>query len=172
MWGGRFAAGPSAVMEAINASIDFDKRMAAEDIAGSRAHAAMLARQGIINQEDQVAIDAGLDQIWVPEAYSFDAPSAMGYLAANTERVTIASGILPIYSRTPTLLATTAAGIDYLSDGRCMLGLGASGPQQPDLRGAGRDAQDQRLAWRRGAKPCRCGSSASTESACSTARGA
>lgn len=72
---------------------------------------------------------AGLDQIWVPEAYSFDAPSAMGYLAAKTERVTIASGILPIYSRTPTLLAMTAAGIDYLSDGRCMLGLGASGPQ-------------------------------------------
>lgn len=72
---------------------------------------------------------AGLDVIWVPEAYSFDAPSAMGYLAANTERVTIASGILPIYSRTPTLLAMTAAGIDYLSDGRCMLGLGASGPQ-------------------------------------------
>jgi F420-dependent oxidoreductase-like protein len=72
---------------------------------------------------------AGLDQIWVPEAYSFDAPSAMGYLAANTETITIASGILPIYSRTPTLLAMTAAGIDYLSDGRCMLGLGASGPQ-------------------------------------------
>lgn len=72
---------------------------------------------------------AGLDLVWVPEAYSFDAPSAMGYLAANTERVTIASGILPIYSRTPSLLAMTAAGIDYLSDGRCMLGLGASGPQ-------------------------------------------
>lgn len=72
---------------------------------------------------------AGLDVVWVPEAYSFDAPSAMGYLAANTESVTIASGILPIYSRTPTLLAMTAAGIDYLSDGRCMLGLGASGPQ-------------------------------------------
>jgi F420-dependent oxidoreductase-like protein len=72
---------------------------------------------------------AGLDQVWVPEAYSFDAPSAMGYVAAQTERVTIASGILPIYSRTPTLLAMTAAGVDYLSDGRCMLGLGASGPQ-------------------------------------------
>ena len=71
----------------------------------------------------------GLDLVWVPEAYSFDAPSAMGYLAANTERVTIASGILPIYSRTPSLLAMTAAGIDSLSDGRCMLGLGASGPQ-------------------------------------------
>ena len=63
MWGGRFADGPAAVMEAINASIDFDQRMAAEDIAGSRAHAAMLARVGVINQEDQVAIDAGLDQV-------------------------------------------------------------------------------------------------------------
>ena len=80
-------------------------------------------------QEVQELEKAGLDQIWVPEAYSFDAPSAMGYLAANTERVTIASGILPVYSRTPSLLAMTAAGIDYLSDGRCMLGLGASGPQ-------------------------------------------
>ena len=72
---------------------------------------------------------AGLDVVWVPEAYSFDAPSAMGYLAAQTERVTIASGILPIYTRTPSLLAMTAAGVDYLSDGRAMLGLGASGPQ-------------------------------------------
>jgi F420-dependent oxidoreductase-like protein len=80
-------------------------------------------------REVQSLEKAGLDMVWVPEAYSFDAPSAMGYLAANTERVTIASGILPIYTRTPTLLAMTAAGIDYLSDGRCMLGLGASGPQ-------------------------------------------
>jgi F420-dependent oxidoreductase-like protein len=80
-------------------------------------------------KEVQTLEKAGLDLVWVPEAYSFDAPSAMGYLAANTERVTIASGILPIYSRTPSLLAMTAAGIDYLSDGRCMLGLGASGPQ-------------------------------------------
>ena len=53
----------------------------------------------------------------------------MGYLAAKTERVQIGSGILPIYSRTPTLLAMTAAGVDLLSDGRCILGLGASGPQ-------------------------------------------
>lgn len=80
-------------------------------------------------QEVQDLESAGLDQVWVPEAYSFDAPSAMGYIAARTQRVTIASGILPIYSRTPTLLAMTAAGVDYLSDGRCMLGLGASGPQ-------------------------------------------
>ncbi len=80
--------------------------------------------------EEVVALEkAGLDVVWVPEAYSFDAPSAMGYLAALTERVTIASGIVPVYTRTPTLLAMTAAGVDYLSDGRCMLGIGASGPQ-------------------------------------------
>ncbi|MDQ2648707.1 MAG: LLM class F420-dependent oxidoreductase [Actinomycetota bacterium] len=72
---------------------------------------------------------AGLDQIWVAEAYSYDAVSAMGYLAAITERVEICSGILPIYTRTPTLLAMSAAGIDSLSGGRCILGLGASGPQ-------------------------------------------
>ncbi len=72
---------------------------------------------------------AGLNVVWVPEAYSFDAVSAMGYLAAKTNNVTIASGILNIYSRTPTLMAMTAAGIDSLSEGRCMLGLGASGPQ-------------------------------------------
>jgi F420-dependent oxidoreductase-like protein len=72
---------------------------------------------------------AGLDIAWVAEAYSFDAPSFMGYLAAKTERIEIGAGILPIYSRTPTLLAMTAAGIDALSGGRCVLGLGASGPQ-------------------------------------------
>lgn len=72
---------------------------------------------------------AGLDLVWVAEAYGFDGVSFMGYLAALTERVQIASGILPIYSRTPTLLAMTAAGLDALSDGRFVLGLGASGPQ-------------------------------------------
>jgi alkanesulfonate monooxygenase SsuD/methylene tetrahydromethanopterin reductase-like flavin-dependent oxidoreductase (luciferase family) len=53
----------------------------------------------------------------------------MGYLAAVTDRIEIAAGILPIYTRTPTLLAMTAAGVDALSDGRAVLGLGASGPQ-------------------------------------------
>ena len=72
---------------------------------------------------------AGLDLVWVAEAYGFDSPSLMGYLAALTERVEIGSAILPIYTRTPTLLAMTAAGIDALSDGRFHLGLGASGPQ-------------------------------------------
>ncbi|MCX7561013.1 argininosuccinate lyase [Sulfitobacter sp. F26204] len=60
MWGGRFAAGPDAIMEAINASIGFDKRMAAQDIAGSRAHAAMLAATGIITDKDAEAIGEGL----------------------------------------------------------------------------------------------------------------
>ena len=72
---------------------------------------------------------AGLDIVWVAEAYGFDAPSFMGYLAATTETIQIGSAILPIYSRTPTLIAQTAAGIDAMSDGRCILGLGASGPQ-------------------------------------------
>ncbi|MDJ0827514.1 MAG: argininosuccinate lyase [Rhodobacter sp.] len=60
MWGGRFAAGPDAIMEAINASIGFDKRLAAQDIQGSRAHAAMLAAQGIITDSDAAAIGEGL----------------------------------------------------------------------------------------------------------------
>ena len=72
---------------------------------------------------------AGLDIVWVAEAYGFDAPSFMGYLAAVTDRVQIGSGILPIYTRTPSLIAMTAAGIDAMSDGRCILGLGSSGPQ-------------------------------------------
>jgi F420-dependent oxidoreductase-like protein len=72
---------------------------------------------------------AGLDLVWVAEAYGLDSPSLMGYIAALTERVEIGSAILPIYSRTPTLIAMTAAGIDTLSDGRFHLGLGSSGPQ-------------------------------------------
>jgi argininosuccinate lyase len=63
MWGGRFAAGPSAAMEAINVSIDVDKRMAAEDIAGSRAHAQMLGATGIIAKADETAILDGLQRI-------------------------------------------------------------------------------------------------------------
>lgn len=72
---------------------------------------------------------AGLDLVWAAEAYGFDSPSLMGYLAAFTERVEIGSAILPIYTRTPTLIAMTAAGVNALSDGRFNLGLGASGPQ-------------------------------------------
>jgi F420-dependent oxidoreductase-like protein len=72
---------------------------------------------------------AGLDIVFVPEAYSFDAVSQLGYLAAVTERVELASGIMQLYSRTPTLTAMTAAGIDYVSGGRFSLGIGASGPQ-------------------------------------------
>ncbi len=63
MWGGRFAERPSDIMEAINASIDVDKRMARQDIAGSKAHADMLAAQGIISDADNAAIQSGLDAI-------------------------------------------------------------------------------------------------------------
>ena len=72
---------------------------------------------------------AGLDIVFVPEAYSFDAVSQLGFIAARTERVSIASGVLQLYTRTPTLTAMTAAGLDYVSNGRFILGLGASGPQ-------------------------------------------
>jgi F420-dependent oxidoreductase-like protein len=72
---------------------------------------------------------AGLDVVWIAEAYSFDAVSQVGYLAAKTERVEIGTGILNVFSRTPALMAMTAAGCDYVSDGRFILGLGASGPQ-------------------------------------------
>jgi F420-dependent oxidoreductase-like protein len=73
--------------------------------------------------------DAGLDTVWVAEAYGFDSPTLMGYLAAKTERVEIGSAILNIYSRTPGALLQTAAGLDNVSQGRAIIGLGASGPQ-------------------------------------------
>jgi len=72
---------------------------------------------------------AGLDVVFVPEAYTFDAVSQLGYLAARTTTLQIASGILNVYSRTPALLAMTAAGLDFVSGGRFVLGIGASGPQ-------------------------------------------
>lgn len=72
---------------------------------------------------------AGIDVGWVAELYSFDAVSILGYLAAKTETMELGSGIFPIYSRTPTLTAMTAAGLDAVSGGRFILGLGASGPQ-------------------------------------------
>ncbi|WP_217576821.1 LLM class flavin-dependent oxidoreductase, partial [Streptomyces sp. GbtcB7] len=69
---------------------------------------------------------AGLDLVAVAEAYSFAAISQLGYTAAKTERPQIASGTPQIYTRPPTLPAMPAAGLDYVSDGRFMLGLGAS----------------------------------------------
>src|ERR1700741_1292187 len=65
LWGGRFAGGPAGIMRRINASIDFDKRLYAEDIAGSEAHCAMLVAQGIISPQDGDAITRGLGQIRV-----------------------------------------------------------------------------------------------------------
>jgi F420-dependent oxidoreductase-like protein len=80
---------------------------------------------------DQVAglEKAGLDTLWVAEPYGFDAPTLMGYLAAKTETVEIGAGILNVFSRTPGALLQTAAGLDNVSGGRAVIGLGASGPQ-------------------------------------------
>jgi F420-dependent oxidoreductase-like protein len=72
---------------------------------------------------------AGLDIVFVPEAYSYDAVSQLGYVAARTERLQLASGIMQLYTRTPTLTAMTSAGLDYVSGGRFNLGIGVSGPQ-------------------------------------------
>ena len=63
MWGGRFASGPAEIMEEINASIDFDRKLATQDIAGSQAHVAMLASQGVVSPADAEAIAAGLAQV-------------------------------------------------------------------------------------------------------------
>jgi F420-dependent oxidoreductase-like protein len=71
----------------------------------------------------------GVDIALVAEAYSYDAISQLGYLAAKTSTIELGSGVVPIYIRTPSLLAMTAAGLDYVSGGRFRLGIGTSGPQ-------------------------------------------
>src|SRR6201992_1817925 len=72
---------------------------------------------------------AGVELFTVAELYGFDAVSRLGYIAARTTRAHIAAGILPLYRRTPTLRAMTAAGLDDVSDGGFELGIGTSGPQ-------------------------------------------
>ena len=72
---------------------------------------------------------AGIDRLWGGEIYGFDLVSVLAYLAGQTERIELMTGILPVYSRSPALIAQTAATIDALSQGRFVLGLGTSGPQ-------------------------------------------
>jgi len=86
---------------------------------------------GFRESVEQVALleKQGVDLALVAEAYSYDAVSQLGYLAAKTSTIELGSGVFPIYTRTPTLLAMTAAGLDYVSDGRFRLGIGTSGPQ-------------------------------------------
>jgi F420-dependent oxidoreductase-like protein len=87
--------------------------------------------EGFAHAVDEVVEfeSVGADLVVVPEAYSFDAVSQLGYLAARTSRLELASGVMQLYPRTPTMTAMTAAGLDYVSGGRFSLGLGASGPQ-------------------------------------------
>jgi len=86
MWGGRFAAGPDAIMEAINASIGFDKRMAEQDIRGSRAHAAMLAAQGILTDNEAAAIREGLLTVFSEiQSGNFEFSTALEDIHMNVE---------------------------------------------------------------------------------------
>ena len=86
MWGGRFAAGPDAIMEAINASIGFDQRLARQDIEGSRAHAAMLAATGILTDSDAEAIREGLLTVLSEiEAGTFQFSTALEDIHMNVE---------------------------------------------------------------------------------------
>src|SRR5208282_6642805 len=86
MWGGRFATGPAEIMEEINASIDFDRKLAAQDIAGSKAHVAMLAKQGIVEASDAEAIARGLDQVKGEiEAGTFSFKRALEDIHMNVE---------------------------------------------------------------------------------------
>jgi argininosuccinate lyase len=97
MWGGRFASGPSKIMEEINASIDFDRKLAAQDIAGSKAHVAMLAETGIVAKADAAAIAKGLDEVGAEiEAGAFSFSRALEDIHMNVE------------SRLATLIGPTA----------------------------------------------------------------
>src|ERR1700759_4556861 len=104
---------------------------------------------------------AGAEVVFVPELYGFDGVSRLGYVAARTRRAAVASGILQLYTRTPTLLAMSAAGLDEVSGGRFELGIGTSGPQVIEgFHGVPYDApvgrtretiEICRLVWRRDA---------------------
>src|SRR5438876_1303812 len=86
MWGGRFVDSPDAVMEEINASIDFDRHLYRHDIAASKAHAAMLSKQGIITTDDAAAINQGLDTIQSEiEAGAFKFNRALEDIHMNVE---------------------------------------------------------------------------------------
>jgi F420-dependent oxidoreductase-like protein len=103
--------------------------------------------------------DVGVEYLWTGEAYTADAVSSMGFIAAVTSRAQFGSAILPLYTRTPSLLAMTAVGLDKLSGGRFILGIGASGPQVIEgFHGVSYDAplartaeiiEICRLVWRR-----------------------
>ena len=162
---------------------DADALLAAGVVRGERGwrrgmrlgtHAAVRRRPAkVVDEVVPAGRPPGSTSLWVAEAYGFDAPTIMGYLAARTERVQIGSAILPIYSRTPALLAQTAAGLDAVSGGRAILGLGASGPQviegwhgvrlRPAARPHPRDHRDlpagvaaRAARARRASTRCRC----------------
>ena len=82
-----------------------------------------------LGQQARDLESAGVDLIWGAEIYGYDLVSTLGFLAAHTERAELMTGIIPLYSRSPALIAQTAATLDALTGGRFVLGLGSSGPQ-------------------------------------------
>jgi alkanesulfonate monooxygenase SsuD/methylene tetrahydromethanopterin reductase-like flavin-dependent oxidoreductase (luciferase family) len=113
----------------------------------------------------------GIDIALVAEAYSFDAISQLGYLAAKTSTIELGTGVVPIYTRTPSLLAMTAAGVDHVSDGRFRLGIGTSGPQVVEGSTAFHSTRRwaARVRWSRSAGGCgvaRTSSSTASTTSC------
>src|SRR5262249_61088821 len=107
LWGGRFTSGPAEVMRRINASIDFDKRLYAEDITASKAHCAMLVAQSILSPEDGAAISVGLEQIKSEiESGSFALSAEREDIHMNIE-ARLAELIGPVAARRPTAPPTT-----------------------------------------------------------------
>ena len=106
MWGGRFAAGPASIMREINASIPFDKRLWKQDIAGSLAHVAMLAKQGIVSQADADAIGTGLEQI----AGEYEAHGVPVNLDLEDIHMVTESRLAELIGRRPVACTQRAAG--------------------------------------------------------------
>src|SRR5438876_7365150 len=87
-----------------------------------------------LTNEDQLALvreaeAAGFDSVWAAEAYGSDAATVLAWLAANTSKIRIGSSIFQMPARSPAMTAMTAATLDYISNGRMVLGIGSSGPQ-------------------------------------------
>jgi argininosuccinate lyase len=111
MWGGRFAEGPSAIMREINASIPFDQKLWKQDIAGSRAHVAMLGQQAILAADDVAAIDQGLRQI--ADEYAIDGPPVD--LALEDIHMTVESRLAEIVGPTAGRLHTARSRNDQVA---------------------------------------------------------
>lgn len=145
IWGGRFDAGPDAIMEEINASIEFDKRLANEDIAGSTAHVRMLAKQGIVAQADADAIADGLAAVKAEiAAGDFEFKRALEDIHMNVEsRLAALIGAPAGAGATRT---TAGHGIFFANGAICCMKRPRPGFDLPRPTGSGK-ARSPRLRW-------------------------